>query len=95
MTGITLPRPPRGRGMRTAAGAVILEGWGRLFQERDQMSMLDKLKGLLKGHEDQADRAVDKAGDAVDERTQGKYSSQVDAAQEQAKNQFRDQPPQQ
>ncbi|WP_280683665.1 antitoxin [Kitasatospora sp. MAA19] len=58
------------------------------------MSMLDKLKGLLKGHEDQAEKAVDKTGDAVDERTQGTYSGQVDAAQEQLKNQFRDQPPQ-
>ncbi|MEU9040681.1 MULTISPECIES: antitoxin [unclassified Kitasatospora] len=57
------------------------------------MSMMDKLKSLLKGHEEQADKAVDHAGDTVDERTQGKYSGQVDAAQEQAKNQFRDQPP--
>ncbi|GAB7184812.1 antitoxin [Kitasatospora sp. Ki12] len=58
------------------------------------MSMMDKLKSLLKGHEEQADKAVDKAGDTVDERTQGKYSGQVDAAQEQLKNQFRDEPPQ-
>ncbi|MER7771170.1 antitoxin [Kitasatospora sp. NPDC096140] len=58
------------------------------------MSMMDKLKNLLKGHEEQADKAVDKAGDAVDERTQGKYSGQVDAGQEQMKNQFRDEPPQ-
>ncbi|MBO1418633.1 antitoxin [Streptomyces sp. FH025] len=58
------------------------------------MSMLDKLKSLLKGHEEQADKAVDKAGQTVDERTQGKYTGQIDAAEEQAKNQFRDQPPQ-
>ncbi|MFE4520287.1 antitoxin [Kitasatospora sp. NPDC056783] len=58
------------------------------------MSMLDKLKSLLKGHEDQADKAVDKAGDTFDERTQGKYSSQTDVAQEKLKEQFRDQPPQ-
>lgn len=58
------------------------------------MSMLDKLKGLLKGHEDQSEKAVDKAGDAVNERTEGKYSSQVDAAQERIKDQFRDEPPQ-
>ncbi|RKT19794.1 antitoxin protein of toxin-antitoxin system [Streptomyces sp. 1114.5] len=58
------------------------------------MSMMDKLKSLLKGHEEQADKAVDKAGDAVDERTQSKYSGQVDATQEQLKNQFRDEPPQ-
>ncbi|MFI9363211.1 antitoxin [Kitasatospora sp. NPDC053057] len=58
------------------------------------MSMLDKLKSLLKGHEDEASKGVDKAGDAFDDRTQGKYSSQTDAAQEKLKNQFRDQPPQ-
>ncbi|MFD7450144.1 antitoxin [Kitasatospora sp. NPDC059827] len=58
------------------------------------MSMLDKLKGLLKGHEDQAEKGVDKAGDYVDERTQGKYQSQVDTAQDKLKEQFRDQPPQ-
>lgn len=81
--------------MRVVARAVILEGWGRLIQECDQMSMMDKLKNLLKGHEEQTDKAVDKAGDTVDQRTEGKYSGQVDAAQEQLKNQFRDQPPQQ
>ncbi|MEU4118804.1 antitoxin [Kitasatospora sp. NPDC028055] len=59
------------------------------------MSMLDKLKGLLKGHEDQAEKGVDKAGDYVDERTQGKYQSQVDTAQDKLKEQFRDdRPPQ-
>lgn len=79
--------------MRTRAGSVILEWWGRLIQECDQMSMLDKLKGLLKGHEEQAEKAVDKAGDAVDDRTQSRFSGQVDATQEQVKNQFRDDPP--
>lgn len=80
--------------MRTPGGAVILEEWGRLIQECDRMSMMEKIKHMLKGHEDQAEKAVDKAGDTVDERTQGKYSGQVDAAQEKAKDQFRDQPPQ-
>ncbi|MBD0690562.1 antitoxin [Streptomyces sp. CBMA123] len=58
------------------------------------MSMLDKLKQMLKGHEDQAEKGVDKAGDAFDERTEGKYSSQTDVAQDKLKEQFRDQPPQ-
>ncbi len=80
--------------MRVGGCAVILEEWGRLIRECDHMSMMDKLKSLLKGHEEQADKAVDKAGDAVDERTQGKYSGQVDTSQEQLKNQFRDEPPQ-
>lgn len=58
------------------------------------MSMLDKLKQMLKGHEDQAEKGIDKSGDAFDERTEGKYSSQVDTAQDRLKQQFRDQPPQ-
>ncbi|MFI8083152.1 antitoxin [Kitasatospora sp. NPDC086009] len=58
------------------------------------MSMIDKIKQMLKGHEDQADKAVDKAGDTVDQRTQSKYSGHVDTAQDKVKDQFRDQPPQ-
>ncbi|MET8698567.1 antitoxin [Kitasatospora sp. NPDC004723] len=59
------------------------------------MSMFDKLKSMLKGHEDQAEKGVDKAGDMVDERTQGKYSGQVDTGQEKLKDQLRDdRPPQ-
>ncbi|MEU8619124.1 antitoxin [Streptomyces sp. NPDC048623] len=52
------------------------------------MSVMDKLKQMLKGHEDQAGKAVDKAGDMVDDKTQGKYSSQVDTAQEKLKEQL-------
>ncbi|MEV6793410.1 antitoxin [Streptomyces sp. NPDC051320] len=50
------------------------------------MSMMDKLKQMMKGHEDQTGKGVDKAGDLADERTQGKYTSQVDTAQDQLKN---------
>lgn len=63
------------------------------------MSMLDKLRGLLKGHEGQAGKGIDKAGDYVDERTQGKYRSQVDTAQDKLREQLggqdpgQDQPP--
>ncbi|MFB6836618.1 antitoxin [Streptomyces sp. NPDC056361] len=52
------------------------------------MSMLDKLKGMLKGHEEQASQGIDKAGDFVDQKTQGKYSGQVDTAQEKLKEQL-------
>ncbi|KUN02940.1 kanamycin biosynthetic protein [Streptomyces yokosukanensis] len=48
------------------------------------MSVMDKLKQMLKGHEDQAKTGVDKAGDMIDGRTQGKYRSQVDTAQKKA-----------
>lgn len=52
------------------------------------MSMLDKLKGMLKGHEKQAGQGIDKAGDFVDGRTQGKYAGQVDGAQDKLKDQL-------
>ena len=52
------------------------------------MSVMGKLKQMLKGHEAQAGRGVDKAGDFVDGRTQGKYSGQVDSAQEMLRQQL-------
>ncbi|MFI9025548.1 antitoxin [Streptomyces sp. NPDC053560] len=52
------------------------------------MSMIDKLKQMLKGHEDQAGRGIDKGGDLLDERTQGKYSRHVDTAQDKMKDQM-------
>ncbi|MFH8594956.1 antitoxin [Streptomyces rimosus] len=65
------------------------------------MSVMDKLKQMLKGHEDQAGKGVDKAGDFVDDKTQGKYSGQVDTAQDKLRGQLgsdqgrdQDQPPQ-
>ncbi|MFC9589168.1 antitoxin [Streptomyces sp. NPDC056944] len=63
------------------------------------MSVMDKLKQMLKGHEDQASQGIDKAGDLVDGKTQGKYAGQVDTAQDKLKQQLGDQgqdtPPQQ
>ncbi|MER7663905.1 MULTISPECIES: antitoxin [unclassified Streptomyces] len=53
------------------------------------MSVMDKLKQMLKGHEDQTGKGVDKAGDMVDDKTQGKYSGHVDTAQDRMKDQFR------
>ncbi|UZJ33041.1 antitoxin [Streptomyces endophytica] len=61
------------------------------------MSVMDKLKQMLKGHEEQTGKGVDKAGDFVDEKTQGKYSGQVDTAQDKLRDQLgrdQDQPPQ-
>ncbi|MFF4568352.1 antitoxin [Streptomyces sp. NPDC001410] len=61
------------------------------------MSMLDKIKSMLKGHEDVANKGIDKAGDYVDEKTQDKYKSQVDTAQQRLKDELgsqeRDTPP--
>ncbi|MEW2292898.1 antitoxin [Streptomyces sp. NPDC006743] len=55
------------------------------------MSMMDKLKGLLKGHEEQTGKGIDKGGDYIDERTQGKYRGQVDTAQDRLREQLGDQ----
>ncbi|MEV1021870.1 antitoxin [Streptomyces sp. NPDC050264] len=52
------------------------------------MSVMDKLKQMFKGHEDQAGKGIDKAGDYVDGRTQNKYSGQVDTAQQKMKDQL-------
>ncbi|MEU1126624.1 antitoxin [Streptomyces sp. NPDC005899] len=52
------------------------------------MSAMDKIKKMLKGHEDQAGKGVDKAGDMIDERTQGKYSKHVDTGQEKLRQQL-------
>ncbi|MDK9498027.1 antitoxin [Streptomyces katrae] len=52
------------------------------------MSMLDKLKGMLKGHEDVARQGVEKAGDAFDAKTGNRYQSQVDMAQQKINEQL-------
>ncbi|MFE6778352.1 antitoxin [Streptomyces sp. NPDC057702] len=52
------------------------------------MSMLDKLKSMLKGHEGQARKGVDKAGDAVNRKTGGKHSDQIDSAKQRLDDQL-------
>lgn len=52
------------------------------------MSAMDKIKKMLKGHEDQAGKGVDKAGDMVDDRTQGKHKGHVDTAQDKLRQQL-------
>ncbi|MGW8887509.1 antitoxin [Streptomyces sp. NPDC055749] len=52
------------------------------------MSAMDKIKKMLKGHEDHASKGVDKAGDMFDARTQGKHSDKVDTAQDKLKQQL-------
>lgn len=48
------------------------------------MGLMDKVKGLLGQHGDKAKGAVDKAGDAIDQRTGGKHADKVDDAQRKA-----------
>lgn len=52
------------------------------------MSAMDKIKKMFKGHEDQAGKGVDKAGDMVDKKTGNKYEGQVDSAQDRLKQEF-------
>ncbi len=50
------------------------------------MGLMDRVKGMLSGHKDQANSAVDKGGDMIDDRTGGKYADKVDTGQEKAKD---------
>jgi hypothetical protein len=49
------------------------------------MGILDKAKDLLAQNADKVETAIDKAGEFVDEKTQGKYSDTIHKVQEQAK----------
>ena len=42
------------------------------------MSFLDKAKDFLDEHDEQVDKALDKVGEQVDQRTGHKYSDQID-----------------
>jgi hypothetical protein len=49
------------------------------------MGFMDKLKGLVGGHKDQAEQGIDKVADAADEKTEGSHTAQIDSAAEQGK----------
>ena len=49
------------------------------------MGFLDKVKSLVSKNADKVDMAIDKAGDIVDQKTQGKYGGQVNKVQDAAK----------
>ncbi|GIF08432.1 antitoxin [Actinoplanes siamensis] len=44
------------------------------------MSFLDKAKELIDKHDDQVDKALEKVGEQIDERTGGKYTVHIDKA---------------
>jgi hypothetical protein len=54
------------------------------------MGIFDKAKDAVSKHSEQIDTGIDKAGDLVDEKTEGKYVEQVDQGQEMAKDKLRD-----
>jgi hypothetical protein len=49
------------------------------------MGFLDTVKGLVSKNADKVETAIDKAGEIVDQKTQGKYTGQVNKVQEAAK----------
>jgi MT0933-like antitoxin protein len=49
------------------------------------MGFLDKAKDLLTQNADKVDAAIDKAGEFVDDKTQGKYSDTIHKVQEEAR----------
>ena len=58
------------------------------------MGFLDEAKNMLAKNKDAVESAIDKVGDLVDEKTQGKYSSFVDKAQDAAKKAVQNTDPQ-
>jgi hypothetical protein len=54
------------------------------------MGIFDKAKDALSGQEDKVDAGIEKAGDMVDDRTEGKYAEQVDQGQEMGRDKLRD-----
>ena len=42
----------------------------------------DKARELAEQHPEQVDQGIDKAGDAVDQRTGGQHAEQIDKAQD-------------
>jgi MT0933-like antitoxin protein len=54
------------------------------------MAFLDKVKNLLARNADKVDSAIDKAGEVVDKKTQGKYAQHVSKVQGAAKKVVQD-----
>lgn len=49
------------------------------------MGLFDKVKDLVAGNKDKAKEGIDKAADMADEKTEGKYSDQIDTGAEKGK----------
>jgi ABC-type transporter Mla subunit MlaD len=58
---------------------------GFLDDAKDKLNEAkEKIEDLIGGHEDQADQAIDKTADVVDDKTGGDHSAQIDAAADKA-----------
>ena len=51
-------------------------------------SFFDKVKDFVKGHPEQADQGLDKAGEFLDERTGGQYSEHIAKGDDLVREQF-------
>jgi hypothetical protein len=49
------------------------------------MGFMDKLKGLVGGHKNEAEQGIDKAAAIADEKTEGSHTAQIDTASEKGK----------
>ena len=54
------------------------------------MGIFDRAKDALSGQQGKVDEGVEKAGDILDDKTEGKYAEQVDQGQEIAKDKLSD-----
>jgi hypothetical protein len=45
------------------------------------MGFLDDAKQFIDEHDDQVDQALEKAGDVIDDKTGGRFSDQIDKAE--------------
>jgi hypothetical protein len=48
------------------------------------MGFLDDAKKFIDEHDDQVDQAIEKAGDVVDQKTDGKFADKIDKVQDMA-----------
>lgn len=56
------------------------------WQETVRMGILDKVKNLLSQNADKVETVINKAGEFVDEQTQGNYSDAIHKLQDAASN---------
>ena len=61
---------------------------GFLDKLRGKSGLKDKAVDFAKEHDDQIDQGIDKAADAADSATKGKYTDKIDDAAEKAKDAY-------
>ncbi len=74
------------RALVATRGSAVRHLHKNSYEEGRNMGFLDKAKDLLAQNADKVDAAIDKAGEFVDSKTEGKYKDTVSKVQEAAKN---------